>query len=301
MNNTVKDFINLCIKSSEEERPTADELLQLEFFNDITSEENNFPVKLNTKDFEESTKKREKEITTNEKSDKINETYLGRISSKMLENKNNIKSDKNLSRYHNNGGSNANNNTNNTNQNFFNVVNTVKHNNTNTNIINSLFPNSPPLENNNNGNKSSHDNINLNSKLSNVPIVTSLNNQNNNNQNNIIQNNNIQNPNNQNNITVPNKYSISNCNIPVPSILHDHKAKPVIPKDSSYIKNTKQNNFTFKSPDKISYSGEVNFDPNKKMTEPNSQRSSDLTNINVDNKDNICNQVIVVRFIINKT
>ena len=58
MNSTVSNFIKLCLRGCESERPTASELLNDEFFWDIDSEENNCPVKLNTKDFEETIKKR---------------------------------------------------------------------------------------------------------------------------------------------------------------------------------------------------------------------------------------------------
>ncbi len=59
MNSKVKNFIKLCLNVNPDERPSASELLNNSFFEDMDSEENNYPIKLNTKDFQETIKMRD--------------------------------------------------------------------------------------------------------------------------------------------------------------------------------------------------------------------------------------------------
>ena len=89
-NEKVLEFIHKCLKP-EDERPSADELLQDEFLNDLDSEYNNFPG-INT-DFQKKFSNRSllsfKDIKSKEKEDMLEDLSSGEIKSSITYNVNN--------------------------------------------------------------------------------------------------------------------------------------------------------------------------------------------------------------------
>ena len=90
-NEKVLEFIHKCLKP-EDERPSADELLQDEFLNDLDSEYNNFPG-INTPDFQKKFSNRSllsfKDIKSKEKEDMLEDLSSGEIKSSITYNVNN--------------------------------------------------------------------------------------------------------------------------------------------------------------------------------------------------------------------
>jgi len=96
MNTTVLNFIKLCLRSNESDRPSAADLLNEDFFVDIDSEENNCPVRLNTKDFEETIKRRDQRLLNDKDRDNKLSSSLRFVEGKE---KNLFRSEKTLNKF----------------------------------------------------------------------------------------------------------------------------------------------------------------------------------------------------------
>jgi cobalamin biosynthesis protein CobT len=93
------NFIRWCLTESDNERPSAEDLLKSVFLNDLESEENNHPISLDTNEFKEYQKSIHSDAYSSPRSSKSTLKY-SRKSTEKSRNFSNGKKSKKLSKFH---------------------------------------------------------------------------------------------------------------------------------------------------------------------------------------------------------